>query len=49
MTAIVHRYGRTFARAARNGQPLYSILLFLALALLSGTAFGHAVTEGDKG
>ena len=49
MTAIVHRYGRTFTRAARNGQPLYSILLFLALALLSGTAFGHAVAEGDKG
>lgn len=49
MTAIVHRYGQTCARAARNGWPLYSILLFLALALLSGTAFGHAVAEGDKG
>ncbi|OFL45901.1 hypothetical protein HMPREF2772_00405 [Achromobacter xylosoxidans] len=24
-------------------------MLFLALALLSGTAFGHAVAEGDKG
>lgn len=49
MTAIDHRYGQRLARTAHTGRSLNSLWLFLALALFSGTAFGHAVAEGDKG
>ena len=49
MTAIAHRYGQTLARATRGHLLVSSLLLFFALSLLSGAAFGHAVAEGDKG
>lgn len=49
MTAIAHRYGQTLARATRGHLLVSSLLLFFALSLLSGAAFGNAVAEGDKG